>query len=100
MQNNTVEQVIDEIERQSEFYFIFNQKEIDVDRTVNIHKECTLIDEILPDLLIGTNVKYSILNNKILLTLLIYQRKIFQLPFLKTNLTRLRFQGRLLCINR
>lgn len=68
MQNNTVEQVIDEIERQSEFYFIFNQKEIDVDRTVNIHKECTLIDEILPDLLIGTNVKYSILNNKILLT--------------------------------
>jgi len=68
MQNNTVEQVIDEIERQSEFCFIFNQKEIDVDRMVNIHKESRLIDEILPDLLIGTNVKYSILNNKILLT--------------------------------
>ena len=50
MKNETLEQVLDKIEQQSEFYFIFNQKEIDVNRVVSINAESKLIDEILPDL--------------------------------------------------
>ncbi len=36
---------MDEIEQQSEFYFIFNQKQIDVNRVVNIQAENKLITE-------------------------------------------------------
>ncbi len=68
VENKTLEQVMDAIEQQSEFYFLFNQKQIDIDRKVNIHVEGKVINEILPDLFRGTNVKYAILDHKILLT--------------------------------
>ena len=68
MQNTSLEQVMDAIESQSEFYFIFNQKQIDVNRVVNIHAENEFISDVLPNLFKGTNVNYSILDRKILLT--------------------------------
>ncbi|TSA38028.1 MAG: SusC/RagA family TonB-linked outer membrane protein [Porphyromonadaceae bacterium] len=68
MENKSLEQVMDEIERQSEFYFIFNQKQIDVGRIVSIQSENQLITAILPELFKGTNVNYVVLNRKILLT--------------------------------
>jgi len=63
-----LEHVMDEIEMQSEFYFVFNQKQIDVNRVVNIQAENKLITDILPELFIGTNVNYVIIDRKILLT--------------------------------
>ena len=68
MKNTSLELVMDNIENQSEFYFIFNQKQIDVGRVVNIQAENKLIAEILPELFEGTNVNYLILDRKILLT--------------------------------
>ena len=68
MENKSVEQVIDEIEKQSEFYFIFNQKQVDVNRVVDIQVKDKLITEILPELFKGTNVNYLIFDRKILLT--------------------------------
>jgi len=68
-ENRTIEQVMDDIEMQSEFYFIFNQKQIDVNRIVDIQAEKSLISEILPELFKGTNVNYAILDRKILLTI-------------------------------
>jgi TonB-linked SusC/RagA family outer membrane protein len=68
MKNSRLEQVMDEIELQSEFYFIFNQKQIDVNREVNIKAENKPITDILPDLFDGTNVHYTVLDRKILLT--------------------------------
>ena len=68
MGNRSLEQVMDEIERQSEFYFIFNQKQVDVDRVVDIQAENKLITEILPELFKGTNVNYIVFDRKILLT--------------------------------
>jgi TonB-linked SusC/RagA family outer membrane protein len=68
MENKSLEQVMDEIEKQSEFYFIFNQKQIDVKRIVDIRVENELITDILPELFKGTNVSYEILDRKILLT--------------------------------
>src|SRR5450759_3229725 len=68
MENKSLEQVMDEIESQSEFYFIFNQKQIDVNRVVNIQEDNKLIIDILPELFKGTNVNYAILDRKILLT--------------------------------
>lgn len=66
--NKSVEQVMDEIESQSEFYFIFNQKQIDVNRVVNIQAEDKLITDVLPELFNGTNVNYAVIDRKILLT--------------------------------
>ena len=68
MKNRNLEQVMDEIERQSEFYFIFNQKQIDVNRVVDIKAENKLIIDILPVLFKGTDVNFAILDRKILLT--------------------------------
>ena len=68
MKNTSLEQVMDKIEKQSEFYFIFNQKQIDVNRTVDIHVENKLITDILPELFKGTNVNYVVFDRKILLT--------------------------------
>ncbi|MBK7133511.1 MAG: TonB-dependent receptor [Bacteroidales bacterium] len=59
---------MDEIEKQSEFYFIFNQKQIDVSRLVTVQADEKLIDGILSDLFKGTDVNYLILDRKILLT--------------------------------
>jgi uncharacterized protein (UPF0248 family) len=68
VKNASLEQVMDDIEKQSEFYFIFNQKQIDVSRLVNIQAESKLITDILPELFEGTNVNFAILDKKILLT--------------------------------
>lgn len=67
-EKKSLEQVMDEIEQQSEFYFVFNQKQIDIDRKINIRVEDKVINEILPYLFKGTNVNYTILDRKILLT--------------------------------
>ncbi|MEI6276138.1 MAG: SusC/RagA family TonB-linked outer membrane protein, partial [Prolixibacteraceae bacterium] len=64
----TLEQVMDEIEKQSEFYFIFNQKQIDVNRVVNIHADKKIIADILQELFEGTDVSYAVFDKKILLT--------------------------------
>jgi TonB-dependent starch-binding outer membrane protein SusC len=68
MKNASLEQVMDEIESQSEFYFIFNQKQIDVNRIVDIQDDNKLITDILPELFKGTNVNYAVFDRKILLT--------------------------------
>ncbi len=68
MENRSLEQVMDEIEKQSEFYFIFNQKQIDVHRIVDIQADNRLITDILPELFKGTSVHYAVFDRKILLT--------------------------------
>jgi TonB-linked SusC/RagA family outer membrane protein len=68
MENKSLETVMDEIEKQSEFYFIFNQKQIDVNRIVDVQVENKLIADVLDDLFSGTEVNYAVLDRKILLT--------------------------------
>ena len=68
MKNTSIEQVLDEIESQSEFYFIFNQKQIDVNRIVDIQVDNLLITDILSGLFGETNVNYAVFDRKILLT--------------------------------
>ena len=68
MKSTSLEQVMDNIESQSEFYFIFNQKQIDVNRVVSVRAENKLITDVLSDLFTGTDVNYIVLDRKILLT--------------------------------
>lgn len=59
--------VLDKIEEESEFFFLYNEKLLDTDRKVTINAKDELIDVILDDLFTGTDVKYTIVDRKIVL---------------------------------
>ncbi len=60
-------QVLDEIENQSEFFFLFNEKFIDLNREVNINVSEKEINEILDYLFGNTEVEYQVVDRKIAL---------------------------------
>jgi TonB-linked SusC/RagA family outer membrane protein len=64
----TVGQVLKEIENQSEFYFLFNQKLVDVDRKVNIRITGKKVNEILEQVFNGTDIEYAIIDRQIVLS--------------------------------
>ena len=64
----TVGHILSEIENQSEFYFLFNQKLIDVDRKVNVQVDNKDINESLAQVFSGTDVEYIITDRQIVLS--------------------------------
>lgn len=67
MEGTSLEEVLDEIESQSEFYFLFNQKQIDVNRMVNIKIKNKSLENVLNELFANTNVRYQIFDRQVLL---------------------------------
>ncbi|MGE4585971.1 MAG: TonB-dependent receptor [Mangrovibacterium sp.] len=65
--NTRLANVLDEIEKQSEFYFLFNQKDIDLDRLVNVSLTDKKISEVLDVVFSGTEVRYIISDRQIVL---------------------------------
>ena len=65
--NTALINVLDKIETESEFFFLYNEKLLDTDRKINITTNNELIDVILDNLFAGTDVKYTIINRKIVL---------------------------------
>ncbi|WP_372935132.1 SusC/RagA family TonB-linked outer membrane protein, partial [Mariniphaga sediminis] len=59
--------VLDEIEERSEFYLVYNEKLINTDQEVSIVVNNQRIDEILDELLRGTDIVYTITDRKIIL---------------------------------
>jgi len=59
--------VLDNIEVESEFFFLYNEKLLDTDRKVNLTTNDQLINVILDNLFAGTDVKYTIIDRKIIL---------------------------------
>lgn len=68
MGSTTVKEALSSIEDQSEFYFMFSSKIIDVNREVQVDVENKKIDEVLNDLFQGTDVEYTIRDRIIVLT--------------------------------
>jgi len=66
--NVTVEQVLNEIEKSSEFYFLLNQKLIDINRKVDIHANKMSIKEVLSKIFTGEDVDYVVYEHQIVLT--------------------------------
>ncbi len=64
----SVGQVLTEIENQSEFYFLFNQKLVDTKRKINIEVTDKKIEEILDLVLSGTNTDYVLMDRQIVLS--------------------------------
>jgi hypothetical protein len=66
--NTELVNVLDRIESQTEFYFLYNEKLIDANRKVSINVKDQAIEDVLKSLFSGTDVKYSIIDRKIILS--------------------------------
>lgn len=64
----TVGAVLDELERQSGYDFFFNNKHVDLNRRVSVNAKGQGVFQVLDDVFEGTNVKYSVLDRKIILS--------------------------------
>ena len=68
LDNARVVDVLDEIENQSDYYFLFNQKLVDVERKVDVDTKESSIDDLLSDVFSGTNVRHQVSDHLIVLT--------------------------------
>jgi TonB-linked SusC/RagA family outer membrane protein len=68
MERTTVKEVLSKIEEQSEFYFMYSEKVIDIEREVSVNFENQTIEKVLNNLFTGTNVDYTIKDRIIVLT--------------------------------
>jgi len=68
MQGAKVIDVLSKIEDESEYFFLFNQKLVDVERQVNLDVKNENIDKILSQIFENTNVNYLVKDRQIVLT--------------------------------
>ncbi len=67
MKDVPIQSVLNEIEEQSDFYFLYSSKMIDVTQKVDINTNNAQITNVLDELLAHTNIKYNIRDKQILL---------------------------------
>jgi len=67
VQNGQVKDVLAEIETQSEFFFMYDNNQVDVERTVNLEAKAENIDLVLEKLFNGTDVNFKVVNRQIVL---------------------------------
>ena len=68
LDESSVGQVLTEIENQSEFYFLFNQKLVDSERKVNVQLTNKKITEVLDQVFSGTTIEYVVMDRQIVLS--------------------------------
>lgn len=68
LKNATVQNVLQQVEDQSEFYFLYSRSLIDVDRTVDVQLKDAKITEVLNALFNGTDVAYKVDGRQIVLS--------------------------------
>jgi TonB-linked SusC/RagA family outer membrane protein len=68
LHNVSIESVLNEIEKQSDFYFALNSELIDIQRQVDIEVDNQPISKILSLIFSGSNVKYQVMDQQILLS--------------------------------
>ncbi|MGQ1888845.1 TonB-dependent receptor [Thermophagus sp. OGC60D27] len=68
LENVKAEKVLDEIENQSRFYFLYNEKLVDVDFLTSVRLEGEDIFAVLDYLFAGRDVIYKVVDNQIILS--------------------------------
>ena len=66
--NASLEDVLAEIEDQSEFFFLYNKDLIDVEQKVDVEVQNKKISEILDQLLEGKDIRYFLFDRQIVLS--------------------------------
>jgi TonB-linked SusC/RagA family outer membrane protein len=68
MRNSTIEKVLQAIEEKSDYYFLYNNRFINVDKKVNVRVKNASIAAILEKLLQSENVEYEVKGSQIVLS--------------------------------
>ncbi|NJO87815.1 MAG: TonB-dependent receptor plug domain-containing protein, partial [Chloroflexia bacterium] len=68
LKNVSVKDALSKIEEKSDFFFLFNSKMIDADRTISLKVRNERIDEILGKIFAQSNVAYTVIDKQIILT--------------------------------
>lgn len=68
IKNSSVEKVLQTIEQKSDFYFLYSNRLIDVDRTVSVKVENEAISSILDNLFSSDDVEYEVKGTQIVLS--------------------------------
>ncbi|MGE4587110.1 MAG: TonB-dependent receptor, partial [Mangrovibacterium sp.] len=68
MENTTIKKVLNSIEEQTDFFFLYNSKLIDVEQKVTIDIQGQNIKNVLEQVFTGTGINYEILDRQILLS--------------------------------
>lgn len=63
----SVEEVLNQIEKQSDFFFLFDQHQVDVNRKVNVNLRNVDVSDILSAVFAGTNTRYTVVGRQIVL---------------------------------
>ena len=66
-EDESINNILKLIEEQTQYTFMFNKSNIDVDRKTNINSDFKNIEDVLDELFKGTNVKYRSFNNNYVL---------------------------------
>ena len=67
MRNSSLKDVFREIEKQSEFTFLYNNSKIDVDKEVNANFQFVKVEDILNKVLNGTGIAYVVIEKQVVL---------------------------------
>ncbi|MEL7588727.1 MAG: TonB-dependent receptor [Prolixibacteraceae bacterium] len=67
LKNSTIKDVLYDIENQSEYYFLFNSKLVDVNRKVDIAASNESIEQILGKLFKGQDVEFTVMDRQIVI---------------------------------
>jgi TonB-linked SusC/RagA family outer membrane protein len=68
IENETLKEVLQRIEEQCEYTFVYNASKIDIMQTVSVDFINADLEEVLQDMLSAKDIKYEYVNNKIVLT--------------------------------
>ena len=68
MENVSVEQVLNKIEENSDYVFLYNDKTIQTNRIVSVKNKSGKIIDVLNDVFRGTNVTYTVMDKQIILS--------------------------------
>ena len=66
--NKSAQEVLDEIEKQSDFHFFYNNKQVNTSRIVSIKSKQKNVFNVLEQLFSGTNISYKVLDKSIILS--------------------------------
>ena len=87
MNNSSVEDVLAKIESESEFFFLYSPKLIDVNKVINIDVKSQKIPDVLDQLFVGTDIDYIILDRQIILTSKQLSSKLFKKTYQPVKVT-------------
>ncbi len=68
VENRTVQEVLDEIEKQSDFHFFYNNKQVNTARVVTLRTDRKNVFNVLEQLFAGTGITYKVLDKSIILS--------------------------------